>query len=356
MRKYRMSKPKGNKGVFAISLVENPAMESEWVALKEQPIKLKVVNEKEQMLLGVALIPDKPIYRNDENGEYLIEFSSDVIKETAHKFLATGQQNNATIEHEIKLGKEVVNVVESWIIEDDVKDKTRLYGINEPVGSWVVKMKVNDPDIYKLASEGILKGISIEGLFDKELVNLKTANMSKSIAEEIKEGFSEVLKMFKTEKPVEVKLGSVTLVDGETVVEYEGEELVAGINATVNGNPAPVGSHVTEGGMVIVIEEAGVIARVEEAEAEGEVEAEKDQVKKAIVEAVMNLGKQLKKDFDLKLSEQKKVYETKITELQSKVTKLSQVENKSVKVQTQQPASNVPLDSTGRLLQTLRSL
>lgn len=356
MRKYKMTKPKGNKGVFAISLVQNPAMESEWVALKEQPLLLKGINDKEQMLLGVALIPDKPIYRNDENGEYLIEFSKDVIKETAHKFITTGQQNNATLDHEITLGKEVVNVVESWLIEDDEKDKTRLYGINEPVGSWVIKMKVNDPELYQLASKGILKGISIEGLFDKELVNLKKENMSKSIAEEIKEGFSEAFKLFKTEKPVKVKLGSVTLVDGETVVEYEGEELVAGINATVNGEPAPVGTHTTENGMVIVIEEAGVIARVEEAEAEAEVEAEKDQVKKAIVEAVMNLGKELKNDFDTKLSEQKKVYESKITELESQVTKLSKTENKSVKTQTQQPVSNVPLDSTGRLLQTLRSL
>lgn len=356
-----MSSPKGNKGVFAISLVEKPAMESEWVALKDEPIKLKAINDKEQMLLGVALIPNKPIYRNDENGEYLIEFSQDAIKETAHKFITSGNQNNATVNHDIKLGKEVVNVVESWVIEDNEKDKTRLHGIKEPVGSWAVKMKVNDPNLYKMASEGKLKGISIEGLFDKQLVNLNSTNMNKSIAEEIKNGFSEALKMFKNdtpkddEKSEEVKLGEVTLEDGETVVTYEGEELVAGITATVNGEPIPTGKHTTSDGKVIVVEEAGTIASVSDAESDGDdadadVEAEKDQVKKAIAEAVMNLSKEFKSE----ISEVKKGYETKITELENQVEKLSNQENQSVKKEiNNQP--KVELDAQGRLLQTFRN-
>lgn len=361
MRKYLMKKPdKPNQGVYAISLVEEPAMESNWVALKENQIQLKAINDKEQILLGCALIPDKPIYRNDEqNGEYLIEFSKDAIKETAHKFIKTGNQNNATVNHEIKLGKDVVNVVESWLIEDDVHDKTRKFGINEPVGSWAVKMKVNDPELYEKASNGELKGISIEGLFDKELVNLKSVNMSKTIAEEIRDGFKEALNLFKNDNPeTDVKLGNVTLKDGEKEVVYEGEELVAGVSATLDGEPVPVGEHETADGQLLVVEEAGTISEIKAMESEEDddaVDAEKDEIKKAIAEAVMNLKKEMQTESDTKLSNVKKGYETKITELEAKIEKLEQTPNKSV--QTKKEFNpEVKLNSQGRLLQTIRNI
>ena len=364
MRKYLMSKPtdKDNKGVFAISLVEAPAMESEWVALKENPIQLKAIDKKEQMLLGVALIPNKPIYRNDDNGEYLIEFTEDAVRETAYKFIRQGNQNNATVNHEIKLGKDVVNVVESWMIDDEVHDKTRIHGITEPVGSWAVKMKVNDPDLYAKAENGELKGISIEGLFDKQLVNLKTENMSKqSIAEAVKDGFAEAFKLFKNDKPEtdEVKLGSAMLKDGEKEIQYEGEELVAGVSATLDGEPVPVGEHELDNGQVIVVEEAGTIAEIKAVEENDEAEdMEKEEVKKAIAEAVMNLGKQVKEDlqkeFDTKLSEVKQGYETKITELNSQITKLSETPNPSVQTKPQID-NTIELTKKGRLLQSLRN-
>lgn len=361
MRKYLMTfdEKDKDKGVFAMSLVSNPAMESEWVALKNEPLKLKGLNKKEGILLGVAMIPNKPIYRNDENGEYLIEFSNDSIKNIAHQFVKRGNVNNSTVEHELQLGKEVVNVVESWLIEDDVHDKTRLHGIKEPVGSWAVKMKVNDPELYEKAANGELKGISIEGFFDKKLVTLNNdENMSKSIADEIKEGFSEIAKLFKKEqKATETKLGSATLEDGETVVQYEGESLEAGISATVNGEPVPVGTHVTQDGMTIVVEEAGTIASVSEAEAENEeeVDAEKEQIKSAIIEAVTSL----KKEFETKLSETKaeikKEYEAKLSEQSKQIQKLSNVEQPTIKKSINLKQSNAELNNRGRLLQKLRN-
>jgi len=342
------------KGVHTISLVSEPAMESEWVALKkETPIQLKGINKKEGILLGVAMIPNKPIYRNDENGEYLIEFSKDSVKKIAYEFLKRGHQNSASVEHTVKLGDKDVNVVESWLIEDDLHDKTRKYGINEPVGSWAVKMKVNDPDLYKLAEEGQLKGISIEGFFDKQLVNLNKNEMnSNSIVEAIKEGFQAVLGSQK-EKETETKLGSVTLKDGETVVQFEGDELVAGISATVDGEPIPVGTHETED-MVIVVEEAGTIASVSEMEDDDdEVEAEKEQIKSAIIEAVTSLSKpQMEAIEALKaeLAEQKKLIESQ----KEQITKLSKQENPDAKKRINFD-TKVELTKEGRLLQSLRN-
>lgn len=357
MRKYLMTfdEKDMDKGVFAMSLVSNPAMESEWVALKNQPeqIKLKGINKKEGILLGVAMIPNKPIYRNDENGEYLIEFTNDSIKNIAHQFVKRGKVNDATVEHELKLGKDVVNVVESWIIEDDVHDKTRKYGLNEPVGSWAVKMKVNDKDLYEKAESGELKGISIEGFFDKKLVNLKEdENMSKSIADAIKDGFKALLN---EQVKDEVKLGSATLEDGETVVQYEGESLEAGVAATVNGEPVPVGTHVLEGGMSIVVEEPGIIASVVEAEADSEeVDAEKEQIKSAIIEAVTALRKEFDKKLETQLAEVKKSYEAELSTQKEKIEKLSNVEQPTIKKSINTNLSDVKLDRRGRLLSKLR--
>jgi len=360
MRKYLMefNPEDADKGVFALSLVSEPAMESEWVALKKQDyIQLKAIDEKEGVLLGVAMIPNKPIYRNDENGEYLIEFSKDSVKNIAYEFLRRGNQNQTSLEHMVKLNEQTVNVVESWIIEDDTHDKTRLHGIKEPVGSWVVKMKVNDPELYKLASQGELTGISIEGFFDKKLINLNTDMDKKSIVDAIKEGFQTLLSSQETEKKAEeVKLGSVTLTDGETVVEYEGEELVAGISATVNGEPIPVGRHETENA-VIVVEEAGVIASIEEVSAEEEnaeeVDAEEEQIKQAIVDALMGLSKDFDaklERFETKLSEQSKVIESQ----KETITKLSNQEQPSAKEKLNFD-SNIKLNKQGRFLNSIRN-
>jgi len=365
MKKFKISTPtnKDNKGVFAISLVDHPAMESEWVALKEQPIQLKTLNDKEQTLLGVALIPDKPIYRNDENnGEHLIEFSKQAIRETAYKFLKLGNQNNATENHKIQLDKQSVNVVESWIIEDDEKDKTRLHGINEPVGSWVLKLKVNDKELYNKAENGELKGFSIEGLFDKQLINLNKNEMSqRSISEEIKEGFAKAMELLKQKK--EVQLGEVTLKDGETTISFEGDELEAGLSATVNGDPIPVGEHELQSGQVVVVEEEGTISEVKQAEGDnegGDVDAEKEETKKAIVEAIMNLKKedsenekQLIERLE-KAEKRNEELETKLSKINESLEKLSETPNKSRKKETQ-VVDTSQLTREGRLLQSIRN-
>ena len=51
------------EGVFGISLVESPAMESNFIALSEQKeIQLKAIDNEKRILLGAVLIPNKPIY------------------------------------------------------------------------------------------------------------------------------------------------------------------------------------------------------------------------------------------------------------------------------------------------------
>ena len=151
-------------GVEAISVVENPAIEEDFVALANQEIKLAEVDKEKRILMGALLVPNKPIYRRNGEEEYYVYFSKDTIRKTAEMFLMKGNQNNSTLEHQLPLNG--LSLVESWIVEDEDKDKSRLYNMNVPVGTWMGAVKVNNDEIWEnYVKTGKVKGFSIEGYF-----------------------------------------------------------------------------------------------------------------------------------------------------------------------------------------------
>jgi hypothetical protein len=151
-------------GIEAISIVENPAIESDFVTLNSEEIKLAEVDKEKKILLGALLIPNKPIYRNGEEGEYYIFFSKDTIVKASQMYLKNGYQNNSTLEHDQALNG--LTLVESWIVEDEVQDKSRKYGLNVPIGTWMGAVKVNNEEIWQeYVKTNKVKGFSIEGYF-----------------------------------------------------------------------------------------------------------------------------------------------------------------------------------------------
>ena len=153
-----------DSGVEAISIVESPAIESDFVALNNQEIKLAEISKEKKILMGALLIPNKPIYRNGEDGEYYIFFSKDTIAKASQMYLRNGYQNNSTLEHDKTLSG--LTLVESWLVEDEVQDKSRKYGLNAPVGTWMGSVKVNNEDVWNdYVKTGKVKGFSIEGYF-----------------------------------------------------------------------------------------------------------------------------------------------------------------------------------------------
>jgi hypothetical protein len=110
------------------------------------------------------LIPNKPIFRQTEGEEYYIFFSRDTIKKASQKFLQNGNQSKSTLEHSETL--EGLTLVESWLVEDVEKDKSRLYNLDVPVGTWMGAVKVDNDEIWnQYVKEGKVKGFSIEGYF-----------------------------------------------------------------------------------------------------------------------------------------------------------------------------------------------
>jgi hypothetical protein len=150
------------EGIEAISIVENPAIEEDFIALKNEEVQLAEVDK--QLLVGALLIPNKPIYRRKGEDEYYIYFSKDTIRKAAEMYLMKGNQNNSTLEHQHSLNG--LTLVESWIVEDEIHDKSRKYGLNVPVGTWLGVVKVNNDEVWNdYVKTGKVKGFSIEGYF-----------------------------------------------------------------------------------------------------------------------------------------------------------------------------------------------
>ena len=163
-------------GIEAISIVDKPAIQEDFIALsKQDKVQLADVDTDKRILMGAALIPNKNIYRQDSEEEegYYIYFSEETVKKASELFLIEGNQNKSTLEHQAELSG--LSVVESWIVEDEVHDKSRKYGLEMPVGTWMVSMKVNNEDVWQdYVKTGAVKGFSIEGYFS-EAVSLSVS-------------------------------------------------------------------------------------------------------------------------------------------------------------------------------------
>jgi len=160
-------------GIDAISIVEAPAIESNFIALKSHEIKFAQVDAEKRILMGPVLIPDKPIYRkqvmNGEMQEFYVYFSKNTVSRASQMFLMKGNQGKATLEHDMAL--QGICMVESWIKEDMEKDKSAIYGMTDPIGTWMGCLKVTNDEIWNdYVKTGRVKGFSIEGYFaDKSM-------------------------------------------------------------------------------------------------------------------------------------------------------------------------------------------
>lgn len=153
-------------GIQAISLVSDPAIEENWVALSD--VQLKAVDNEKRLVMGAALVPNKPILRRNGEEEFYIFFSADTIRKASEGYMKAGHLKQSNVEHELAITG--VTTVESWIVEDTQLDKSHLYGFKYDPGTWVVTMKVDNDAVWnEFVKTGKLKGFSIEGKFTQRI-------------------------------------------------------------------------------------------------------------------------------------------------------------------------------------------
>ena len=155
-------------GVFAMSFVSDPAIEEHGMFFHKDEVTFKEIKE-EGLFVAPILIPNKRILRVDGEGNpYEVYFSPQTVKKLSQLYLKKKLQDSVTIEHENKV--ENITLVETWIKESKLQDKSKLYGIDVPVGSWLGTFKIDNEDVKEQFRNGEISAVSIEGLFEHELV------------------------------------------------------------------------------------------------------------------------------------------------------------------------------------------
>ena len=177
--------------IDAISLVASPAIEQDFVYFGKEKNNLTFakVDEEKRMLVSPALIPNKQIFRYDPNtdSEYYVYFSPATVRKASELYLKHNNHHKATYEHQDRVSG--VLTVESWIKEGDM-DKSKLYGFDLPNGTWFVKMKIQNEDLWNKIKEGELKGLSIEGYFTDKMAKMSER---KPTDEEILKALNEII-------------------------------------------------------------------------------------------------------------------------------------------------------------------
>lgn len=152
---------------YKISMVTEPAIEVDYVALEKQDeVEVKLSSDERRICYGPALIPNKDIYRNNGKQEFYINFTEDSIVKMSQEFMKDYRQHEVNLQHEDEV--EDVFVCESWIVEDPYKDKANALGFNVEKGTWMIAMKVNNDDVWEKVKNGELKGFSVESAISLE--------------------------------------------------------------------------------------------------------------------------------------------------------------------------------------------
>jgi len=238
-------------GVYGISLVDEPAIEVDWIKLqKELEDILFSVNKDKQMLFGPLLIPDKLILRRAQNGDlYNIVFDKDTIQTIADKYNESGDNKAFNFQHSDKQVDAVL--LQNWIT--GAADKSQDYGFSLPEGTWFGGVKVKDESFWlnEVKSEKV-KGFSIEIKAETELIKMTA----------------------EADKNKNIKLMEIKTNEGVTLY-YDGEVAVGTVIFTDDAMSvfAPEGAHMLEDGRVITLDGAGAILSIAEETPEIEVEA-----------------------------------------------------------------------------------
>jgi len=184
--------------IDAISLVTSPAIEQDFVFFGKEKNNLTFakIDEEKRMLVSPALIPNKQIFRYDPNtdSDYYVYFSKDTVRQASELYLKHNNHHKATYQHEDRVSG--VLTVESWVKEGDM-DKSKLYGYDLPNGTWFVKMKIENDEMWDKIKEGELKGLSIEGYFIDKME--KMSETVKPTNEEILAALNEIIQDIKNQ-------------------------------------------------------------------------------------------------------------------------------------------------------------
>jgi hypothetical protein len=280
MKTFEAKFKKGGKGVFAISLVKDPATTEHFVAMSTESklIKMAKVDEEQRIVMGLVLQPNQliPRYNEETDEEYNIVFSEETIKDLSQNFFKSNSQSNSKLEHSESI--EDITFVESWIVENSKVDKSANFGMSYPKGSWVATMKIDNDEIWNdYVKTGKVQGFSVDAFVDLQEINLKTEIKMNKKQKSILTMLKEIVAGADAQE-VTVEMGSVK--SGDLTIEFEGDNLEEGTSVFVMQDEEkvqlPDGTYSLEGDNEIEVKD-GTVASMGASEEEVTEEASGDE-------------------------------------------------------------------------------
>ena len=295
MKKYELKYTKGDDGVFCMSLVENPATETQLVMFSNEAELLQFQDDEKQIVYSVAMRPNMLIPRKNINGEpAMVFYTEETIADLQQNFFKKNYHNGATVNHDGKV-REDMYIFESWIVQDPEKDKATLLGMQVQKGDWVTAQKIENTEVWQDVKSGKLTGFSIEAFLEPVLINNKV-EMS---PEEIDERIKRVI--------MESQLGTKYTIEDK---DYFIDKLeVGGMVTDGDGNPIANAEMEIEKKKIKTDDKGVILEAVEEVEQEEETPKED---KTAELQKIID-------DKDVEINDLK----AKITELEAKKTEMS---------------------------------
>ena len=295
MKTFEAKFKKGGKGVFAISLVKDPATTEHFVAMSTESklIKMAKVDEEQRIVMGLVLQPNQliPRYNEETDEEYNIVFSEETIKDLSQNFFKSNSQSNSKLEHSESI--EDITFVESWIVENSKVDKSANFGMSYPKGSWVATMKIDNDEIWNdYVKTGKVQGFSVDAFVDLQEINLKTEIKMNKKQKSILTMLKEIVAGADAQE-VAVEMGSVK--SGDLTIEFEGDNLEEGTAVFVMQDEEkvqlPDGTYSLEGDKEIEVKDGTVASMgaseeevTEEPAGDEELAEEDEEVKEEVKE------------------------------------------------------------------------
>lgn len=247
--------------VLGISLVDSPAIESDFLYFSEQKPIYFESNEK-KIICGPVIVPDKPIYRRVDNEEFYVTFGKEVTENLSQKFLKNGFQKNWTLGHEKDTNG--LTVVESWIKVDAEKDKSVALGLEKelPVGTWFVSCKVDNDEVWQSIKNGEFHGFSIESFVELEQFAIHSEIDEDSFLDKLKSIIKEAIGANVQPQPevptVIEEPQEVPVEEAEVVLPMEEDPSNAVPTEVQNQEPQPIEQPIEEPHVEPQVEEPAV--------------------------------------------------------------------------------------------------
>ena len=167
-------------GIEQIAFTSNPAIKVKGMAFN-QSNKLMFADDVKYRVTAPAMIPMEIYRRDDETGEYYVQFTAETIEQIHVKFMQDLKNRDIfNLEHD-QTQTVPAFILESWIVDNPEYDKAfTTFGIEVPKGTLMLTAQITDKEYYNELVKNEQIGFSIEGFLGLKLSNqINKYNMNK---------------------------------------------------------------------------------------------------------------------------------------------------------------------------------